>query len=372
MSTTVNAQRERHAWVVGSGIAGLATAVLLVRDGALRPENVHVLEQHEWPGRGGARWDATRYSCSAVGGGVVSDEASACLWDVLGSVPAGPGRRTTVRDEIEEFHRAAPVQVRARLVDGRQQVVNTSSLAVARADRVGLARLLSLPEADIGAHRIDEFLSPNFLRGSLWALWRTTFGFQEWHSAAEMKRHLLRFAADLPRLEQLSGVRRSRLDRRRAIVEPMIAWLTSLGVRFEWGTTVRGVDFAESGGIRRAVRLHVASPGGAPGEVELSGDDLAFITLGSTTADARSGDEDTAPSPSCGRHDGGWQLWEALAAKGPGFGRPDPFDQRPAETAWKSFLLTMEGSVVAKRIEALAGVPSTVASSRPSATRPGW
>ena len=40
----------KSAWLVGSGLASLAAACFLVRDGQMKGENIHILEELKLPG----------------------------------------------------------------------------------------------------------------------------------------------------------------------------------------------------------------------------------------------------------------------------------------------------------------------------------
>ena len=42
---------QKSAYLVGSGLAALAAACYLVRDGQMKGENVHILEKGDLPGR---------------------------------------------------------------------------------------------------------------------------------------------------------------------------------------------------------------------------------------------------------------------------------------------------------------------------------
>ena len=41
--------------------------------------------------------------------------------------------------------------------------------------------------------RINEVMGEDFFKSNFWLFWRTTFAFQEWHSALELKLYLHRF-----------------------------------------------------------------------------------------------------------------------------------------------------------------------------------
>ncbi len=66
-------------------------------------------------------------------------------------------------------------------------------------------RLLATPEHTLGAKRIDELFSEHFFTTNFWQMWRTTFAFQNWHSAIELKRYFLRFVQEFSRIHTLSG-----------------------------------------------------------------------------------------------------------------------------------------------------------------------
>ena len=69
-------------------------------------------------------------------------------------------------------------------------------------------------------------------------MWQTTFAFQPWHSAVELKRYLHRFMNEFPRIETLAGVKRTVLNQYDSIVRPLTAWLEGHGVIFAGGADV--------------------------------------------------------------------------------------------------------------------------------------
>lgn len=99
------------------------------------------------------------------------------------------------------------------------------------------------------------------------------------------------------------------------------------------------VDFAQSDG-HRITALH-GTRQGKEFFYAVGLRDYAFITIGSMTADSRHGDDDHAPALVRDKTDGAWRLWEAMARKAPGFGRPCVFSGNVDESKWESFTLTM-------------------------------
>jgi oleate hydratase len=348
-----SAPERSQAYLVGAGIASLAAAVFLIRDGQMAGPDIHILE--ELPLVGGSMDGSGNAETGYVtrGGRMLEEEVYVCLWDLLDSIP-GIAEGRSVKQEIWEFNAQWPTEAKARLIDQHHAILDAADLGFNVRDRAELTRLLALPERVIGARRIEDFFSDHFFHTNFWTMWRTTFAFQNWHSAVELKRYFLRFIQEFPRIHTLSGVRRTPLNQYDSIVRPIQRWLVEQGVALEHGVTVTDVDFAVDGESRRAERIHVLRDGHA-GSYQVGATDYVFITLGSMTADATYGDDTHAPELKLGKQDGGWRLWETLARKAPDFGRPNAFDANIAETAWESFTLTMHSPLLLKRIEEFSG-----------------
>ncbi|MFF4661220.1 oleate hydratase [Streptomyces sp. NPDC001381] len=354
-----DAPQQSHAYLVGGGIASLAAAAFLIRDGGHPGENIHVLE--ELPVVGGSM-DGSGEPAGYVtrGGRMLEEEAYTCLWNLLETIPTLTDETVSVRDEITEFNAKWPTDAKARLIGEGATILDASDYGLDTRDRLELTRLLVLPESVIGARRIEDFFSPHFFGTNFWAMWRTTFAFQNWHSAIELKRYFLRFMQEFPRMHTLSGVRRTRLNQYDSIIRPLRTWLTDRGVLFEHGVRVTDVDFAtEPDGTRRVTRLHL-DRSGQPDTYDLTGADHAFLTLGSMTADAAYGSDTTAPELVRDKRDGGWRLWETIAAKADDFGRPTAFNGNVDEAKWESFTLTLRSPLLLHRIKELSGnLPGT-------------
>lgn len=354
-----NTHANARAWLVGGGIASLSAAAFLIRDAGVPGENICILEA--LPVSGGSLDGAPsplQRGYVSRGGRMLSEEVYVCLWDLLASVPTLVDPSVSVKDEVWAFNRKWPTEAKARLIDKNHRIIDASELGFNARDRAELFRLLALPEHAIGARRIEDFFSEHFFETNFWCMWRTTFAFQNWHSAIELKRYLLRFIQEFPRIHTLAGVRRTRLNQYDSIVRPLQTWLTDRGLRTERGTTVTDVDFVTEGDGRRVSALRVRR-GGIDETISLGANDYAFITLGSMTADATYGADDTTPELVRDKRDGGWSLWETIAGKAPDFGRPDAFDGDIEASKWASFTLTT-GTPLLHRIEEFSGnLPGT-------------
>ncbi len=342
------------AYLVGAGIASLSAAVLLIRDGGFKGTDIHILE--ELPVAGGALDGSGDPLKGYVtrGGRMFTEETYVCLWHVLKSVPSLEDPTRSVKDCVWEFNDALRSDSRARLIDRQHRILDAKDLGFHLHDRLELMRLLATPERFLGTSRIEDSFSPHFFETNFWAMWRTTFAFQNWHSAIELKRYMLRFIQEFPRIHNLAGVRRTSLNQYDAVVRPMLKWLAGHGVKFDYGIRVLDVDFVSTPDGRRVEALHCIRDG-APCTYAVGHNDYAFITIGSMTADSRTGDDDHPPELVRDKQDGAWTLWEAMARKAPGFGRPNSFSGNIDESKWESFTLTMRGPLLVNRIEAFSG-----------------
>lgn len=344
-----------HAWFAGGGIASLAAAAFLIRDAGMPAENIHILEQ--LPVAGGSLDGAPSPTVDGYvtrGGRMLEEEAYVCLWDLLSSIPTLDDPATTVREETVAFNREHPTHAKARIIGRDHEIVDASELGFDARDRIELMRLLALPEHVIGARRIEDFFSEHFFTTNFWTMWRTTFAFQNWHSAIELKRYFLRFVQEFERIHTLSGVRRTRLNQYDSVVRPLQRWLMDQGVKPEFGTTVVDVDLTDEGGERHVTRIYVERDG-EPDTIAVRPQDVVFLTLGSMTADATYGGDDHAPELVRDHRDGSWALWERVARKAPDFGRPSAFSGNVEESKWESFTLTMRDPALLNRIQAYSG-----------------
>ena len=349
----------RQAYLVGGGIASLAAAVFLIRDGGFDGPSIRIIE--ESPSLGGAL-DGLGDPMSGFvsrGGRMLTEETYVCLWNLLETIPTLTDPTTSVKQEVWQFNLKWPSDAKARLIGKNQTVLDAAELGLSVADRIELVRLLALPEKVIGARRIDEFFSEHFFATNFWAMWRTTFAFQNWHSAIELKRYFLRFVQEFPRIHTLAGVRRTKLDQYDSIVRPIQAWLAERGVIVERGTTVLDADFVWDGAGRRVERLHIERDG-QPGTYDVDADDLVLLTIGSMTADATFGDDSHAPELVKDQRDGSWTLWDNIAKKADDLGRPAVFHGNVDQAKWESFTLTMRSPLLVHRIEEFSGnLPGT-------------
>jgi len=348
--------KDTQVWLVGGGVASMAAAVFMIRDAGVPPAHIHILEEL---GLAGGALDGAHSPVQpgyvTRGGRMLEEEAYQTLWNLLESIPSLDDPTISARQDILDFNAQVQTEAKARLVGEGAKILDAAALGFNLRDRMELMRLLATSERALGARRIDELFSEHFFETHFWQMWRTTFAFQNWHSATELKRYFLRFVQEFPRIHTLSGVRRTRYNQYDSIARPLQRWLVAQGVDVRFATRVTDIDFDQTDPARRvATLLHLHTRNGAEAQM-LTPQDVLMVTLGSITSDASYGGNDSVPELIRDRRDGAWRLWERIAPKARDFGRPNTFCGNVDEHKWESFTLTLKGRKLLDRITHFSG-----------------
>ncbi|MBC7576897.1 MAG: oleate hydratase [Tardiphaga sp.] len=340
------------AWFVGSGLAGLAGAAFLIRDGGVAGERITILEQQDIPG---GALDGLRIPEKGfvIRGGREMEEHFECLWDLYRSIPSLEIDDASVLDEFYRLDKDDPNFSLQRVTQNCGQDV-PDKLLLTLNDRAqkDLLSVFFATREEMEGKRINEVFGKDFLKSNFWLYWRTMFAFEEWHSALEMKLYLHRFIHHIGSLADFSSLKFNRYNQYESMVLPLVKWLQDHGVQFRYGIEVTDVAFDIQAGSKQATRIDWVEQGVAGG-VEHGSDDLLFVTIGSLTENSDDGDHLTpaklkdGPAPA-------WDLWRNIAAKDPAFGRPNVFAAHIPETKWESATVTTLDARIPRYIEAIA------------------
>lgn len=328
----------KSAWFVGSGLAALAGAAFLIRDGHMAGNRITILERLKLPG-GALDGLKVPEKGFVIRGGREMEDHFECLWDLFRSIPSLEIEGASVLDEFYWLNKSDPNFSLQRSTQNRgQDVPDKASLTLNDKAQKDLLRLFFATREEMENKRINEVLGKDFLASNFWLYWRTMFAFEEWHSALEMKLYLHRFIHHIHGLADFSTLKFTRYNQYESLVLPLVKWLTEHGVTFRYGVEVIDVEFDIQTNRKQATRIHWLEDG-ANGGVDLGADDLVFMTIGSLTENSYNGDHktpaklDEGPAPA-------WDLWRRIAAKDPAFGRPDVFGAHIPETKWASATIT--------------------------------
>jgi oleate hydratase len=341
------------AHLVGSGLASLAAAVHLIKDGGLLASNIYVYEADA--GIGGAMVMAGEPSTGYIlPAGRVFEAKYRCAFELFSAIPSVNDPQKSIKDEIMAFNERYGSFDKMHIVGRDLEIIKSPHFGLSTRDRLSLVRLALTPEAMLDDRRIEEFFSEEFFSSEFWFLWAPLMGSLRQHSAIEMRRYFNRFLHLLPDLSTMTMVLRTPYNQYDAIVRPITQWLQRQGVTFLTDANVTDVEFAPSIERTTANSIEYVHQGVAT-TVDVSPDDLVLVTNGSQVTDLAIGTETEPPNLQLkGRS---WALWERLAKGRPEFGRPDVFfgEQHVKDTKWMTFTVTTEDPTFFELMTKLTG-----------------
>ncbi len=343
---------DKSAWIVGGGLAGMAAAVFLIRDGQMAGDRITILEELMLPG---GALDGIKYPEKGfvIRGGREMEDHMECLWDLFRSIPSIEIEGASVLDEFYWLNKDDPNSSLCRVTEKQGQDAHTNKLFTLSAKaQKDITKVILATREEMEDKRIDEVFGEDFLKSNFWLYWRTMFAFEEWHSALEMKLYLHRFMHHIGGLPDLSALKFTKYNQFESLVIPMYNWLQEQGVAFRYRTTVTDIGFAFDGTTFRATRIDWKDADGAGG-VDLTENDLCLAIIGSLTENSDNGDQHTAAALNTGPAPA-WDLWKRLAEKRDDFGRPEVFCSDIDKTKWESATVTTVDERIPAYIEKIA------------------
>ncbi len=346
---------QKHAHIIGGGIAGLSAAISLVTDAHMPAGNVTIYESLPLVGGSmdGAGDSKQGYTCR---GERELEARMECLWYICSKVPSiqTPGR--TILDETFEANLCEPIYSHYRLMHKQGQRCPTTGPLMSEKDTKRMAELILTPEEELEGLTVADWFTPEFTKSIFWYCWSSMLAFRDFHSIIEVKRYLARFMMYAPGITHLDGILHTEYNEYDSIIKPMQIWLQSLGVHFLTGTTVVDMDIMEKPGETIVTGLTLRISDGER-HVPLTRNDLVFFTNGSLTQNASMGDTHSVATLNRDTRDRGcFTLWEKLTARYPKFGNPAVFLSDIEKSNWLSFFPTIrDGHTFFNYMEAKTG-----------------
>jgi oleate hydratase len=341
-------------YFVGSGIASLAGAAFLIRDGKVSGKDIVILEEsHDFGGAFDAHGDAKMgYYMS---GSRMFEAHYVCTFALLDTIPSVSNPNISIKKETELADKDAHWFNRTRLVDRDGRIPDFHTMGFDERDRLDLIKIMGTPEDRLDGKRISDCFTNHFFQTNFWYEWCTLFAFERWHSAIEFKRYLLRFVHHFSTIDTQEGIYRTKYNQYDAIAVPLVRWLRSHDVEFRFHTRVTDLDFAPGQSIT-VTGLHYRPKNGDRTErIEIGESDRVFVTNGSMTADKHFGSTDKPAVLERDKKAGAWQLWEKLAQGRPEFGNPSVFSDNIGESSWISCSVTCQNPLFLQLIERFSG-----------------
>lgn len=330
----------KSAYIVGSGLAALAAACFLVRDGQMNGKRVHVLEKDPIPGGAcdGYHYDGLGY---VMRGGREMDNHFECMWDLFHSIPSIETEGVSVLDEYYWLNKHDPNYSLMRATINRGEDAHTDGkFDISDKGAMEIMKLFFTPDEELYDKRIEEVFDDEVLNSNFWLYWRTMFAFENWHSALEMKLYIKRFIHHVGGLPDFKALRFTKYNQYESMILPMIKYLESRDVQFHYGTKVVNVEF-DIQKDKKVAKCITVIRDGSEESIDLTENDLVFITNGGCVENSSLGDQNhPAPFSKEIKEGGGWDMWRKIAAQDPSFGHPDKFCYDPEQSNWMSATVT--------------------------------
>ena len=278
-------------YLVGGGIASMAAAVFMIRDGDIPGHNITIFEELDKIG-GSMDGSGSPETGYVLRGGRMFESKYLCTFELFSSIPTLDGSQT-VTQETFAWNETMKTSSKSRLFrNGKRQTAPEFGLSERHI--LTIEHLAIEPEGMLGRATIADKFDPAFFKTDFWFMWGTTFAFQPWHSAVEFKRYLVRFAHMVSGFERLEGIMRTVYNQYDSMVRP----LKQMARRARRGLQVEHARhrsrLCEQDGETAVARISFERDGEA-GEIAVSTSDHVLVTLGSMTEASSLGSMDAAP-----------------------------------------------------------------------------
>lgn len=340
---------KKSAYLVGAGLASLAAACFFVRDGQMKGENIHILEELSISG-GACDGINDSEKGFVIRGGREMENHFECLWDLFRSIPSLETEGASVLDEYYWLNKKDPNFSLMRATINRGQDAHTDG-KFGLSDKASkeIVKLFMTRDEDLNDKKITDVFTDEFFSSNFWLYWRTMFAFEDWHSALEMKLYIQRFIHHIGGLPDFKALKFTKYNQYDSLILPMLKYLEAHGVHFQYNTKVTNIIFDIKANKKQAKKI-VCLHDGKEESIALTENDLVLVTNGSCTENSTLGDQNHAPifDDSVG---GCWQLWKNIAKQDPAFGNPDKFCGDTKKTNWESATVTTLDNKIPPYIE---------------------
>jgi oleate hydratase len=148
-----------NAWILGSGISSLASAVRLLQESHVPPERIHIFEsQGTAGGETASAGDQVNGYHYCAGGMTLFD--GVCMEELLSRIPSTARPHQTVLDDVKECCHNVPKEMRGtRFLSQKPhglRCIDASQASLGLRDRISVFILTSRSEKSLGRSRISD------------------------------------------------------------------------------------------------------------------------------------------------------------------------------------------------------------------------
>lgn len=346
---------DKSAYLVGTGIASLAAGCFLIRDAHMDGSKITFLEKEDVPG-GSLDGQVLQNKGYVARGGREMENHFEVLWDLFSSIPSIENPDQSILEHLYYLKHDDPNYSNCRITHKQGERYDNGKFNLSQEQVKELIQFVNIPDEKLENKTVDDVLSDDLLNSDFWTYWRTMFAFQTWNSALEMKLYMNRFIHHIDGLPDLSMLMFSDYDQYTSFVKPMVKYLEDHGANFKYGVNVDNVEFSISDDKKVAKRIVARDKDNKDISIDLTENDLVFVTNGSMTEDSGFGDDNTpAPFNKETKEEGIWNLWKNIVKQSDEFGNPEKFCSQPEKSNWESCTVTFHDEQVSEYIENITG-----------------
>ena len=168
----------KSAYIVGSGLAALAAACFLVRDGQMPGDHIHILEAMDVAGGAcDGIFDPSRGY--VMRGGREMEDHFECLWDLFRSIPSLEKPGASVLDEFYWLNKHDPNYSLCRAtVDRGRDARTDGKFNISQKGCMEIMKLFMTPDEDLYDKTIEDVFDDEVFSSTFWLYWRTMFAFE--------------------------------------------------------------------------------------------------------------------------------------------------------------------------------------------------
>ncbi|MGP1993051.1 oleate hydratase [Zobellia laminariae] len=346
--------KDSKVYIVGTGIAGLSAAYYFIRDGHVPGKNIVFLDKIAVEG-GSLDGSGNAKDGYLIRGGRELEMNYENLWDIFQDIPAlEMPAPYSVLDEFRLLNDNDPNYSKARLIHNNGEVLDFSKFNLNKLDQLAVVKLLLKKKEELDDVTVESYFSDSFFESNFWALFRTMFAFENWHSLLECKLYMHRFLHRIDGFNDLSCLVFPKYNQHDTFVKPLTEHLKSKGVKIQFNTFVKDLD-VQINTEGKVVKGIITQQEDKEVTIPVTENDFVIVTTGSMTEDTRYGDNTNAPIEGIdsikGGESDGWQLWKNLATKSIEFGKPEKFYSSVEKSSWESATLTCRPSALTEKFK---------------------
>jgi oleate hydratase len=307
---------EKSAYLIAGGIASLAAAGFLIRDGQMDGKRITIYEARNVAD---GCLDAIKDPKEGYlfRGEREMEDHYECLWDLMRSIPSLDVEGASVLEDFYRSNKDHPSYSKCRTTHKRGQPFPTDGKFLLTPKAQGEpSKLFYTHRRELFDRRFEEFVSEEFYKSNFWVYWLSMFASGPWHGALEMKLYMQRFVQHIGGMTDLSTIKWTRLNQFDSLVLPLLKWLEQQGVTIVYDTKVTNVVFDITPKRKVARRIEWLQNGKRGGR-DVTENDFVLITTGSAVENASWGGPPHPARVDQG-HPGGQHLGDVAQHRRPG------------------------------------------------------